>query len=217
MPSSAVCHDPCICVVYLIHTRDTTYRCVWHGSFLGDMSHPRVLYHSFMSPLIHMCDTTKKRIGSWFVGANHSCMWHARDSFMYNQTYIWVTQFIYTTHSYVLRDSFMCVIWCILIWHTPHPSVWHGSFIHVTGLTHLCDMAHSSDMTNSSMWHNSFIRVTCLIELWYATHPYLSNDVFTCVTHQHECLRFVQLGEKCVTWWHYTFICCIHMCEKTHS
>ena len=148
MPSSAVCHDPCICVVYLIHTRDTNYRVVWHGSFMCDMSHPQVLYPSFRSPLVYMCDTTKKRIGSWFVRTNPSCMWHARASFMYTQTYSCVTQFIYLTHSYVLHDSFMWVTQRIPTWRTPHPSVWHGSFIHVTCRTQLCDMAHSS------VWHD---------------------------------------------------------------
>jgi len=173
-------------VTCLIHECYIIHSCP--HSFICVTRRRNVLVRDLWVRIIHVCD----------MRVTHSC----------------TIRLIYGLHNSsirLIRMSYMTPL-----------CAWHDAFLSGTRLIHLCDMAHSymwqvsrcpsSDMTNSSMWHNSFIRVTCLIELWYATHPYLSHDVFTCVTHQHECLRFVQLGEKCVTWRHHTFICCIHMC-----
>ena len=56
------------------------------------------------------------------------------------------------TRSYVGRDSFICVMWLIHIWHVTHWYVGHNSFICVTWL---------KDMTHSYVWCDSFICGTC--------------------------------------------------------
>jgi len=70
------------------------------------------------------------------------------------------------THSYVWRDSFICVTWLIHVCDMTHSYVWHDSFIYVTWLIHMCDMTHSY------MSHDSFICVTWLNPMCDMLHPY---------------------------------------------
>ena len=52
----------------------------------------------------------------------------------------------------------------------------HVSFICVTWLIHMCDMAHSY------VWHDPFICVTWPIHMCDMTHSYVWHDPFICVT-----------------------------------
>ena len=72
------------------------------------------------------------------------------------------------THSYVWRDSFICVTWLLHMCDMTPSHVWHDSFIRVIWLFHMCDM------TPLYARSNSFIRVTWLIHTSDITHTYLS-------------------------------------------
>ena len=88
-----------------------------------------------------------------------------------------------------------------------HSYVWHDSFIRVTWLIHMCDIADSL--------HDSFICVTWLIHMCDMTHSYVWHDSFICVTWL---IRMCDMTHSCV--WHDSFICltCImHMCDLTSS
>jgi len=55
------------------------------------------------------------------------------------------------THSYVWRDSFICVTWLIHMCDVTHWYVWHYSSICVTWLIHMRDMTHWY------VWRGSFV------------------------------------------------------------
>ena len=95
------------------------------------------------------------------------------------------------THSYVSRDSFICVTWLIHVWHT--------SFVWVITLTHkmwyvFCNV-HMCDMTHSYVWHDSFICVTWLIDMCFVTFIRVTWLIHTCdMTHLyvwHDSLKCV--------------------------
>jgi len=65
----------------------------------------------------------------------------------------------FMTHSYVCRDSFICVTWLIHTCVVTHSYVWHDSFVRVSWLIHVCDM------TLSYVCRDSFICVTWLIHV----------------------------------------------------
>jgi len=133
------------------------------------------------------------------------------------------------THSYMERDSFICVTWLI---HMTHSFLWHDSI-------HICDMTQSSRHTymccvvrpctnkepaHTHVWHASFICGMWLMHMCDMTHSY---DAFTCVTWLiHTCdatQSFIHTSMcrsafhkyntclcTCVTWF-------IHMWDVTHS
>jgi len=75
----------------------------------------------------------------------------------------WLIHMCDVTHSYVWRDSFICVTWLIHRCDMTHSCVWHDSFIGVTWLIHMCDVTHSY------VWRDSFICVTwlCIAQVYY--------------------------------------------------
>jgi len=87
--------------------------------------------------------------------------------------------------------------------------VWHGSFICVTWLIHMCDMTHSH------VWHDSFTYVTWPIRMCGTTHSYVWHDSSICVTWL---IHMCDVAHSHM--WHGSFICVtwlIHVCDMTHS
>jgi len=98
------------------------------------------------------------------------------------------------THSCVWHGSFLCLTWLIHVCDMTHSYVWHDSFcvwhdslICLTWLIHVCDMTHSYVWTHSCVWHDSFICVTWLIHLCDITHPFVWHDSLTRVTDSFIC------------------------------
>ena len=116
------------------------------------------------------------------------------------------------THSYVWRDSFVCVTWLFRMRDMTHPYVDQAedsvsTILRNHGKSWLIPMC---DMTHSYVWHDSFICVTWRIHMCDMTHSYvdkaedsISTEFFceTMVSHD----SFLRL-----TWR-------IHMCDMTHS
>jgi len=115
-------------------------------------------------------------------------------------------------HAYVCNDSFVRVELLIDTYdmtqqNSRHASrvcvtcsVWHDSFICVTWLIHLCDLAH---------WH---VLYSVPDGLYYSvcdtTHSYLWHGAFVCATWPHSCV------------WHASSIhatCLIHIPHTTHA
>jgi len=109
-----------------------------------------------------------------------------------------------------------------------HSYVWHGSFICVTWLVHMCDMArlYVYGLTRSYVRHDAFICVAWLIHKdvakvlpWDApaaparcdmTRSCVWHDSFICVTWLlHVCYMWC-ISLICVTW-------LIHMYDMRHS
>jgi len=122
------------------------------------------------------------------------------------------------THSYVWRDSFICVLVLSAIWNLKFGDLMCVRMCVMTN--YLCDMTHLY------VWYDSFICVTWLIRMCDVTHLY----VWWCYP-QFEMWRpdvclYVRHDESFV-WhmthlyvWHDSFICVtwlIHVCDMTHS
>ena len=79
--------------------------------------------------------------------------------------------------------------------------LWHGPFICVTWLIHLCDV------NRSYAWHDSFVCVT-----WLINHSYACHDSFICVTWLfHMCA----MTHSYV--WHGSFIRVTKSLSQTHA
>jgi len=114
------------------------------------------------------------------------------------------------THSYVWRDSFVCVTWRIHACDVTHSCVSHDAFIRVTWLTPKIQRAmraytglmYMCDMTRSHVQRDSFTRVTLRIHMCDVTYPQNSNW-----THSHN------------SWepWGYDHDPFIHKRDLTHS
>ena len=69
--------------------------------------------------------------------------------------------------------------------------VWHDSFVRVTWLNRMSDMAHSY------VWHDSSICVTWLSHMRAMTHSYVCHDSFMCVT---SLMYMCDMTHSCVKW-----------------
>jgi len=161
------------------------------------------------------------RHDSYMRAMTHSCasllvhMWH--DAFIkpcHAPRVTWLIHIYDVTHSYVWRDSFICVTHHDHVWHVSFiyvtwlVLVWHDSFIYVTWLilpyvTRLVCHAprtnvtwliyipwsiHICDMTHSYEWHDSFIRVTWLLHMCHVIRSYVWRDSLIFATSRiHKC------------------------------
>ena len=76
------------------------------------------------------------------------------------------------THSYVWRDSFICVT---------YSCAWHDSFMRVTWAIHMCDM------TPSDVWRDPFTCVTWINHMFDIIHFYVTWLIHMCdVTNSHK-------------------------------
>jgi len=100
-------------VIWLIHTCDMAYSCLWYDSFI------RVTW------LIRVCDVT------------HSYVWH--DLFV---CVIRLIHTCDMTYSCVCYDLFIRVTWLIRVCDMTHSYVWHDSFVCIIRQRHTCDLAH---------------------------------------------------------------------------
>jgi len=150
MTHSYVCHDPSICVPWLI------YMCAMTHSHV---CHLHVCHDSFTCVpwLIHMCAMTQ------------SVTWLTRhDSLI---CVPWLIHMCAMTHSHVWHDWFRCVTWHI------HTGDINNSRVHwfIYYTTHLCvtcriHMWHDSFMrvynvTRSYVWRDTFI-CEMIIHMW---------------------------------------------------
>ena len=74
------------------------------------------------------------------------------------------------THSYLWRDSFLCVEWLIHICDMAHSYVWHGSFICVTWLTYIIPASYGR-----------CVPVMCGVSQWRIT-----ASLLICVTYPRD-------------------------------
>ena len=135
-------------------------------------------------------------------------------------------------NSNVWNDACIYVAWLMYTY------VWHGTFICVTCLVHMCDMTrsyvwydpsmcdmthlysyvHMCDMTRSYAWHNSFICVSWHVHVCDMTHPCATWLIYMRdMTHANvwldTCVR-----ESCLQWQAWLIhMCDIHMSDKTHA
>jgi len=103
----------------------------------------------------------------------------------------------------VVRYTFVCVIWLILMCDMTCLFMWNASFICVTWLMHMRDVTHAH------VRHDSFICATWLIRMCDMTHsyvrhdhPYVWRDACTCATW------LIYIGDMTHSYvWHDPFIC----------
>ena len=81
------------------------------------------------------------------------------------------------THSYAWHGWFIGVIWLTHVCVMTRACVWHDSFTCMTSQIHLCNMPHSCE------WHASSICVTWLVHVVDMTRPYVSHDSYKCALH----------------------------------
>jgi len=188
-------HDWFICDI--THARVTWLIHMWHDSFMcatretwqdracatwliqtWAMTHS----HVYVTWLIHISyprDITRSRT----CDMTHSCM---RDDSFICDSFIWLIHMRAMTHSYVWRDSFLCVTRLNHICDMTHPYAYALSLIHTCHLrqgtrSHMCDMTHS------------YVYVTCRI--FYVRHDvyvpwliYMHTLLCSCaMTYLHAC------------------------------
>jgi len=110
--------------------------------------------------------------------------------------------------SHVWHGSFICVTLLVHMCDMPHPSraikahlSWVLGHLFICAMTHMCDMTHS----HSYMSHDSSICVTCLIHTGQSKIPYRGSwGIYMC--HDPHV-------------WHASFIYVtrlVHMCDMSH-
>jgi len=196
-----------MCVMWLVYMCDVYRQCVRRDSFICETTHPYVchaqLYIEFFGILL-IESIAKWRLRFWMCDVQMCDM----------------------THSYVWRDSFICVTWLILCVFTLLPQLrWHDCFTRVWRDLFICDVTYSHAWRDSFIcvtwliprvftpltqlrWHDSFTYVTWLIHMW--------RDLFTCVTwliHMCDMTHLLYLHPNPST----KVIWLIHMCDVTHS
>jgi len=120
------------------------------------------------------------------------------------------------THSYVWRDSFICVTWPICVCIVTKK-------LCVTWLIHMCDMTHNQntefasdicssecwnmflcDVRHSYVWHDAFVRATWLIYMCDVTH--IHNTEFESCICSSECRNWFMCDMAYSYVWHDAFI-----------
>jgi len=175
-------HRPCdsfICVIWLVHMRETTHSCVWHDSFVSTSCGPSLQrpYGSFIcvTSLIRKCDMTL------------SCVWHDSSvctscdpslhrpcDAMYircikGKEVFLFARCVYTQHAPSLHRFCDSVIWVM-------------SHIWMSWLIHMCDMTHSF----------------CDSVIWVMSHIWMSHDMHV---WGHTCMDdLTQINETCHTY-----------------
>jgi len=86
------------------------------------------------------------------------------------------------THSYVWRDSFICVPWPSHMCNTTHPYVWRGESIRVIWLIHMCDMTHSAGFSrmltpSCSVWQQNHVFWECLHRVAHTVHRFAQHHL----------------------------------------
>jgi len=125
-----------------------------------------------------ICLTTHSR-RAWLI---HMC--DVIHSYVWRDSFICVTWLIHVCD--MTHDSFICVTWFIHVCDATHSYVWHDSFICVTWLIHMCDMTHwlihMCDVTHSYVWRDAFTCVTWCIRMCDMTHSYVWHNSCACAT-----------------------------------
>jgi len=140
--------------VFLICTRDMIHSYTWPDSFICVtwLSHMRdaLIRTNADKFLIFCCNRCVPLVlTNVFLICKHDVthphVWHnsskcVAQSYMRCHRFIWATwligaRVIWVTHSYVKRDSSICVTWLIYLFDMTRLFVWHDSFICVTWLT----------------------------------------------------------------------------------
>jgi len=239
MTHSYVCHDSSLSVTRLIHVCNMTH---WHLVMWLILVYDMSLTISSRINNLVKTSTTKKDKGkkipcqTWLIRMSSlifTCgMTH---SYAIYESFIWVTWLVHMcviwlihtcdmtwlihmcdmTHSYVWRDSFVCVKWPFCMCEIAYSYVWHDWFICTTWLIHICDMMHSC------VWHKSFICVTWLMHMCDVTHSYMWYDLFICATWRiHGCdMTQSYLWLCCMCHCTHILVTCIqiHVCDMTDS
>jgi len=203
------CHDSCVCVSWLVHTRGMTYSCVWCGASevsevavcsLGDSSWmPRERALVFLvCEGCGSCGFEREGIGRCRV---HSC---------YHSCVMQRIHMCHATHSYVWSYASICVMWRIHMCDVTHSYMWCDAFICVTLRIHMCHATHSY------VWCYAFIYVMSRwrIHMCHVTHPYVSCDAFICVMLRSHMCHVTHPYVSCDA-----FICVMlrsHICHMTH-
>jgi len=169
---SCVWLDWVICVIWSIS-------CVWHGSFMCVAWLSYVCVMCVPMAHTHNCNTLRRSVIlcnalsvsytaaalTWKDTATHCntlqhtqlCVCAMGHSYVWRDSFICVTWLIRrcdVTHSYVWRDSFLCVTWLICVSGTTRPHAWQDSFTCVTHLAFVTWLINMRDITHPHLWRN---------------------------------------------------------------
>jgi len=176
-------------------TRSWVASRLWLGSWVTSHTHTnnlpqcrtQIISHVWMSSWV----MSHVRISSWVMSRTHTNNLPRCRTQIVRMT--WLIRTCDMTHSYVWRDSFMCVTWLVHICDMTHSHVWDYSSMCVTYLIQANDKRHSCvwlihtcDMTHACVWLDSF-------------HTTLHIHMFA-MRLQTALLPRLQTQIVCVTW-----------------